>query len=60
MKAMIHTEIRCGECSGMMQYHEDNKVKCNQLKCSERGVEYEAPTIELVKIKVKKPRKAKT
>ena len=44
----------------MMQYHEDNKVKCNQLKCSERGVEYEAPTIELVKIKVKKPRKAKT
>ena len=47
MKAMIHTEVRCEECSGMMQYHNNTLVKCNTIKCSQRGIEYHAPTIKL-------------
>jgi hypothetical protein len=35
----------------MMQYHQDTKVRCVQLKCSERNKEYLAPTVELVQIK---------
>lgn len=51
MKAIIHTELRCGECGQMLQYHEDVKVRCVNLKCSERGNEYLAPSIELVSTK---------
>ena len=50
MKAIIRTEINCGECGSLMQYHKESTVvRCNQLKCKERNVEYSAPTIELVK-----------
>lgn len=59
MKAIIHTEVRCEECGGMMQYHMDSKfVKCNTLKCSQRGVEYFAPTVTLDPV-IKKKAKAK-
>jgi hypothetical protein len=47
VKATIHTELRCGSCGQMLQYHEDIKVRCVNLKCSERGNEYLAPAIEL-------------
>ncbi len=47
MKATIHTELRCGECSNMLQYHHNTKVRCISLKCAQRNVEYEAPTIDL-------------
>lgn len=52
MKAIIRTEINCGECGSLMQYHKESTlVRCNQLKCKERHVNYLAPTIELVKEK---------
>ena len=47
MKATIHTELRCGSCGQMMQYHQDTKVRCSQLKCKERNKEYHAPKVEL-------------
>ena len=47
MKATIHTELRCGSCGQMMQYHQDVKIRCVQLKCEERNKEYHAPTVEL-------------
>ena len=47
MKATIHTELRCGSCGQMMQYHQDVKVRCVQLKCGERNKEYLAPSVEL-------------
>lgn len=57
MKAVIQSQIHCGECNSLMQYHEENtKVRCNQLKCEQRHVEYLAPTIELEP--VEKPEKA--
>lgn len=50
MKAIIRTEINCGECGSLMQYHKESTlVRCNQLKCKERHVNYLAPTIELAK-----------
>ncbi len=50
MKAIIRTEINCGECGSLMQYHKESTVvRCNQLKCKERNVEYLAPTIDLEK-----------
>lgn len=61
MKAKIHTELRCGECNGMMQYHNETMVRCTNIKCDQRNVEYEVPTIDLVKAgqkKVKRGRKA--
>lgn len=59
MKAKMRIEVNCGECGGQMQYHENSKfVKCNGLKCKERGVLYNAPTITLTP--VKKPEKEKT
>ncbi len=52
MKAIIRTEINCGECGSLMQYHKESTlVRCNQLKCKERHVNYLAPTIELAKEK---------
>lgn len=57
MKATIHTEVRCGECGSVMQYHEGNKVRCvHNLKCSQRNVEYHAPSVELQPIKQEKSR----
>ena len=47
MKVTIHTELRCGVCGQMMQYHQDVKVRCVQLKCKERNKEYHAPSVEL-------------
>jgi len=47
MKVTIHTELRCGLCGQMMQYHQDVKVRCVQLKCKERNKEYHAPVISL-------------
>ena len=47
MKATIRTELLCGSCNGMMQYHQDTKVRCVQLKCEERNKEYHVPTISL-------------
>lgn len=47
MKATIHTELRCGKCGQMMQYHQDTKVRCVQLKCEERNKEYLAPSVDL-------------
>ena len=48
MKAIIITEIKCGECGSLMQYHKESKVvRCNQLKCRERRIEYKAPSITL-------------
>lgn len=48
MEAKIKAEINCGECGGMMQYHENGKyVRCNTLKCSQRHINYLAPTITL-------------
>jgi NADH pyrophosphatase NudC (nudix superfamily) len=59
MKAIIQAQIHCGECGSLMQYHKENTmVRCNQLKCSERHVEYLAPTIELAKPVEEKPKKA--
>ena len=50
MKAIIRTEINCGECGSLMQYHKESTVvRCNQLKCKQRHVDYLAPTIDLVK-----------
>lgn len=50
MKAKIKCEINCGECGGQMQYHENGKfVRCNTVKCSQRHVNYLAPTIDLIK-----------
>lgn len=50
MKAIIRTEISCGECGSLMTYHKESTlVRCNQIKCAERHVEYLAPTIELIK-----------
>lgn len=50
MKAPIRVEVLCGECNGQMQYHENGKfVRCNTLKCSQRHVNYLAPTIQLEK-----------
>lgn len=51
MKAQINTEVRCGSCNSMMQYHEDTKVRCVQLKCDERNKEYHAPSVELKPVK---------
>jgi hypothetical protein len=48
MQATIHTEVRCGECGGVMQYHKESTVlRCTRLKCSQRNIEYKAPTIDL-------------
>jgi len=49
MKVTIHTELRCGLCGQMMQYHQDIKVRCVQLKCKERNKEYYAPQISLLR-----------
>jgi DNA-directed RNA polymerase subunit RPC12/RpoP len=48
VKSTIHAEYKCGECGGMMQYHENStKLRCTKLKCSQRNIEYLVPTIEL-------------
>ncbi len=47
MKANIHVEVKCGECSGMMYYNADNHIRCNTLRCKQRGILYEAPSVEL-------------
>jgi len=50
MKAQIRVEVLCGECNGQMQYHQEGKfVRCNTIKCSQRHVNYLAPTIQLEK-----------
>jgi len=60
MKATIHTELRCGSCGQMMQYHQDVKVRCVQLKCEERNKEYNAPMISLQPVNEKeKPQRGR-
>lgn len=61
MQAIIYTEIRCGSCGGVMQYHKDSTIlRCTRLKCDERNVEYKVPTIDLEPVikEVKRGRKA--
>ena len=55
MKARIVTELVCGgtkaddtACNGRLHYHKDIYVKCNTLKCDQRGVLYHAPAFDLV------------
>ncbi len=48
MQASIVSEIKCGSCGGIMQYHKESTVvRCTKLKCDQRNIEYNAPTIEL-------------
>lgn len=48
MKAKLNTPLQCGECGSLLQYHQENKyVRCTQLKCSQRLINYLVPTIEL-------------
>ena len=55
MKAIIVSELVCGgtkaddtACNGRLHYHKDIYVKCNTLKCDQRGVLYHAPSFYLV------------
>ena len=47
MKAKMHIELKCEECSGQLTYHKDEFVKCNTLKCSLRGKLFQGPYIKL-------------
>ena len=47
MKAKMHIELKCEECSGQLSYHKDVFIKCNTLKCSLRGQLFHGPSIEL-------------
>ena len=47
MKAKMHIELKCEECSGQLTYHKDVFIKCNTLKCSLRGKLFHGPSIEL-------------
>ena len=47
MKAKMHIELKCEECSGQLTYHKDVFIKCNTLKCSLRGQLFHGPSIEL-------------
>jgi hypothetical protein len=60
MKAIIHTELRCGSCGQMMQYHKDVIVRCVNLKCDERNKEYKAPAVELESLTEEKTKRKYT
>ena len=47
MKAKMHIELKCEECSGQLTYHKDVFIKCNTLKCSLRGKLFHGPSIDL-------------
>lgn len=61
MKAIIQSELLCGCCKIPMQFStalditkgervETDYVACRSLKCKERNIRYEPPSIELKKI----------
>ena len=54
MKARINIELTCEECNGRLNYHDESKyVRCNTLKCSQRGVLFHCPTVDLLPIEDK-------
>lgn len=61
MDVTLHTEIRCGSCGTMMQYHQDDKVRCMSLRCEQRLKEYHAPKVSLVPVESEeeKPRRGR-
>jgi hypothetical protein len=59
MQAKTNIELKCEECGGQMQYHEEHKyVRCVKIKCPERGVLYWSPSIGLEPVVEKKAKKS--
>ena len=59
MKAIIRTELECSCCKRPMQWStgidiiegeriETDYVACRSLKCEQRNIRYQQPTVELV------------
>ena len=54
MKAILNTMVSCAECNVPMNRDHDIYVKCNTIKCSQRGKRYHAPSVKLEAVKPEK------
>lgn len=51
MKAKLYIQVECPECGAVMIRNSEKNIRCLNPECKKADVLYEAPTIELERVK---------